>query len=172
MASIGHLASRFFGSLVPVGPCPADAAWALAQLNEGERAVWARMSKVDRRHATGVARRTEQALGDRATTEVIAAGLLHDSGKVVSGLGTFARAAATVAAGLVGRERAEAWSQGRGLPRRVGLYLRHPDLGAELLATAGSRPLTVAWAAEHHIPEARWTVPVDLGRALKAADDD
>lgn len=172
MAPLGHLASRFVGSLLPIGPRPTDAAWALEHLNEGERTVWARMSRVDRRHAAGVARRAALTLGDRATTEVVAAGLLHDVGKVVSGLGTLGRVGATVAAAVAGRERAEPWSQGRGLTRRTGEYLRHPELGAELLAAAGSSPLTVAWAREHHLPERRWTVPAEVGHALKAADDD
>ena len=47
-----------------------------------------------------------------------------------------------------------------------------PELGADLLGMAGSAPLTVAWAAEHHLPADQWTVPVHIGEALKAADDD
>ena len=172
MASLGHLASRFFGSLLPIGPRPPDAEWAVGHLNEGERAIWARMSRADRRHAAGVARRASGALGGRATTEVVAAALLHDCGKVVAGLGTPARVVATVAAGVWSREKAETWSGSRGVRRRIGLYLRHPQIGADLLEAAGSHPLTAAWAAEHHRPEARWTVPLETGRALKAADDD
>lgn len=172
MASIGHLASRFFGSLLSRGPNPADAAWALEHLGPGERAVWARMSPADRSHAAGVARRTSSVLGEVATPEVVAAALLHDSGKVESGLGTMARAVATVAAGLVGRPGAEAWAEGQGVGRRIGLYLCHPQLGADLLVRAGSHPVTVAWAREHHLPEAQWSVPLAVGRALKEADDD
>jgi hypothetical protein len=103
---------------------------------------------------------------------VVAAALLHDSGKVESRLGTLSRVVATVAAMVAGRQRAASWSEGTGFASRIGLYLRHPELGAALLAAAGSAPLTTAWAAEHHLPEARWTVPPDLGRVLKSADDD
>jgi len=67
---------------------------------------------------------------------------------------------------------ADRWSQSRGFVRRVGLYLRHPDLGGDLLAMAGSDPLTVAWAREHHLPPEKWTMPRHLGEALRAADDD
>jgi hypothetical protein len=155
-----------------VGPGPVDRAWALEHLSEGEQAVWRRLSPVDRRHAAGVARRAVAGLGGEVADDVVAAALLHDAGKAVSGLGPWSRAGATVAAGIAGRERAEAWSERAGARRRVGLYLRHPELGADLLAGAGSAPLTVAWAAEHHLPEARWTVPPAVGRALKAADDD
>jgi hypothetical protein len=55
---------------------------------------------------------------------------------------------------------------------RAGRYLCHDEIGAGLLAEASSDPLTVAWAREHHLPADRWTVPVDVGTALKAADDD
>ena len=165
MAPLAHLASRFFGSLLPIGPGRDDAAWALEHLTAREQTVWFRMSKVDRRHAAGVARRAAQALGREATTEVVAAALLHDAGKVESGLGTMARVVATLAASAVGREKAESWSTGRGLAGRIGLYLRHPQLGTALLSSAGSHPLTVAWAGEHHLPEAQWTVPAGVGRA-------
>ena len=152
-ARLAHLARRFFGSLRRGGP--ADEPWALEQLLPGERALWARMSDPDRRHAVDVARR----LGPDRPRAVLAAALLHDVGKVESGLGTFGRVWATV----LGRRT------GSG---RVGAYLRHDEIGARLLAAAGSDPLTVAWAREHHLPSARWTVPYDVGVALKAADDD
>jgi hypothetical protein len=43
---------------------------------------------------------------------------------------------------------------------------------AALLAGAGARPLVITWAGEHHLPPERWTVPPEVGAALKAADDD
>lgn len=146
-----HLARRFFGSLRR--GAPADEAWALALLNDGERALWVRMPDADRRHAVGVAK--------AVPAELAVAALLHDVGKVESGLGTFARVGAT----LLGAVRRD-WGG------RLGAYLQHDAIGAELLIRAGSAPLTVAWAREHHLPEDRWTVPLDAGRALKAADDD
>jgi hypothetical protein len=158
-----HLTRRFFGSLRRGGPGAADEAWARAQLLPGEQALWARMSGADRRHAAGVARKVVADLGPDATRPVVAAALLHDSGKVVSGLATFARVGATVVGAVAGRDRPGG---------RVGLYLRHPQLGAELLAEAGSDPLTVAWAAEHHLPPTRWTLPGPLAAALAGADDD
>ncbi len=150
---IGHLARRFFGSLRPGGPPPDDEAWARAQLLPGEIELWARMPGADRRHAVGVARQVGEDRPERA------AALLHDVGKIDSGYGTFGRVVAT----LVGRTRA------RG---RMARYYDHPRIGAAWLEKAGSDPLTVAWTREHHLPEARWTVPLDAGRRLKAADDD
>ncbi|CAN5831606.1 HD domain-containing protein [soil metagenome] len=172
MTGAVHLAKRFVGSLVPVGPRSSDREWAEARLLDGERDVWRRMSRVDRRHACGVARRVEKALGPEVSRPVLAAALLHDCGKVVSGLGTYGRVVATLSASVAGHEQAAAWSETRGFTRRVGLYVEHPRLGADLLGLAGSAPITIAWAGEHHLPPERWTVPVDVGAALKAADDD
>lgn len=167
-----HLAKRFAGSLWPAGPKAADDGWARSHLTPGEVGLWQRMPKADRRHAVAVARRAVAALGGTADRPVVAAALLHDVGKVEARLGTYGRVVATLSAAVAGRETAELWSRGRGFTRKVGLYLRHPELGADLLAMAGSDPLTVAWAREHHSPPERWTVPPAVGRALKDADDD
>jgi len=157
-ASPLHLARRFFGALDPQGPGAADEAWVAGLLSPGELELWRRMSGPDRRHAVGVARAVPARLA--------AAALLHDVGKVSSGLGTLARVPATLV-GLLARERVVARSEGR-----VSRYLRHDAIGAELLAAAGAEPLTVAWAREHHLPPDRWTVDAADGALLKAADDD
>ena len=133
-------------------------------LMPGELALWRQMSRPDRRHAVRVARQVQASLGDQAEPPVLAAALLHDVGKVASGLGTFGRVAATVA----GLARSEA----RAGDGRVARYLRHDVLGAEMLAAAGSDPLTVAWAREHHLTYDRWSVPRPVGEILKSADDD
>lgn len=141
-------------------------------LRKAEFELWSRMRGPDRRHSVQVARRVERALGHEATPEVLAAALLHDVGKTVSGLRTYGRVVATLSGKVAGHQMADRWSQSRGFVRRVGLYLRHPDLGGDLLAMAGSDPLTVAWAREHHLPPEKWTMPRHLGEALRAADDD
>lgn len=170
--SATHLVKRFFTSLRPGGPSASDEEWAQGHMTDSERTLWDRMSNPDRRHASRVARRVERALGDEATDPVLAAALLHDVGKSVSDLRTYGRVIATLSAKVAGREMAEAWTQTRGFTRRVGLYLEHPRLGGDLLAMAESDSLTEAWAREHHLPESEWTVPVEVGRALKEADDD
>ena len=124
----------------------------------------------------------------------VTAALLHDVGKNDAGLGTFARVWTTMAAVAVGRDRiiggpAEAASPGvddrppavhirTGTARRSGVmarhrrrmasYLQHDQIGAELLAHAGSDDLTVAWAREHHLPESRWSVDDRIGAVLEA----
>ena len=165
-----HLARRFFGSLSRRPLAPADAEWVAETLGVGERGLWDRMPLADQKHAAGVAREVAQRLDDPAPP-VLAAALLHDVGKIESGLGTFGRVFATVAGVAVGRDRAAAWS-GNGLRGQIGSYLRHDRIGAELLRDAGADPLTVTWAREHHLPRGRWTLDPAVADALAAADDD
>jgi hypothetical protein len=167
-----HLARRFLTSLWPGGPGPENERWARSHLLEGEIGLWERLSGPDRRHAVGVGRRVEAALGPDAGRPVMAAALLHDVGKLPAGLGTFGRVVATLSGAVAGRETAEAWSTTFGFTRRVGLYLRHPELGGDLLGVAGSDAFTVTWAREHHLPCEDWTLDLRLAAALKAADDD
>src|SRR5688572_27608483 len=168
MASTAHLVKRFVGSLRPGGPPPDDEEWVRRSLRPGEHELWRRMSGADRRHAVGVAGRVERALGHEATRPVLAAALLHDVGKIESGLGTYGRVVATLSAKVAGAGMADTWRKQRGFARRVGLYLRHDQLGGDLLELAGSDPLTVAWTREHHRPEAEWTVDREVGATLKA----
>ena len=167
-----HLVKRFFGSLRPGGPGAEAEAWVASVLTPGQQELWRRMSGPDRRHAHGVARRVERALGHEATAPVLAAALLHDVGKADAGLRTYGRVVATISGKVAGPAMAELWMTKRGFTRKVGLYLLHADIGGDQLALADSDPLTVAWAREHHRPESDWTVPVELGRVLKACDDD
>ena len=168
----GHLSKRFFGSLWPAGPAQDDTAWARAQLLPNERDLWQQMNSADRRHSIAVAQRVERALGHEASRPVLAAALLHDVGKIDARLGAYGRVVATLSVGIAGRSAAEEWSETRGFTRKIGLYARHPQIGADRLALAGSDPLTIAWAREHHLPEEEWTLPPHLAHALKEADDD
>jgi hypothetical protein len=172
MAGALHLVRRFFGSLRPGGPGAAAEAWVAERLLPGELELWKQMSRPDRRHAHGVARRVERALGVEATHPVLAAALLHDVGKTDARLRTYGRVVATLSASVAGRDMAKVWRNQTGFIRRVGLYLLHPEIGAERLELAGSDPLTVAWAREHHLPVDQWTLPRHLADALKDADDD
>jgi hypothetical protein len=163
--SAGHLVRRFFGSVAPRRLTEDEAVRVASHLLPTEAELWARMGRADRRHAVGVARRAEAALGDAATRPVMAAALLHDVGKIEAGLGTYGRVMATLSAKAAGRDTARAWSQTRGVTRRIGLYLLHEELGADLLRLAGSDPLTVDLVAQWSAP----TTPV--GETLRAADD-
>ena len=127
-----HLVARFVVSLSTAPPAVADEVWAESHLLPGEVRLWRRMSNVDRKHSTKVARRFVAARPG-ATRAEIAGALLHDVGKIECGLGTFGR----VAASVVGR---------RG--RRFTIYHDHERIGSELAAAAGSDPATVDLIAE------------------------
>jgi hypothetical protein len=178
--SLRHLAVRFVGSLSSAAPSVAGEAWARNWLTPAERELWARQSNADRRHAIEVAHEVAGMLGDAdgagVPTEVLAAALLHDVGKIESGLGTFGRVWATFAALAFGRERVAGWAPedggDAGRRARAGRYVTHDRRGARLLAGAGSAPFVVTWAREHHQPEATWTLDPALTHALKVADGD
>lgn len=173
LRDLRHLARRFFGSVRPGPPSTLDDHWARQQLGAGEVELWDRMSNPDRRHAVGVARSVVAELGPAADRPVVAAALLHDSGKTVSGLGTFARVGATLVWAVVDRRRAESWLDSRWEgARRLAQYGLHPEIGAELLDAAGADRLTVDWARQHHLPPERWTVPHHLAAVLHACDMD
>lgn len=167
-----HLAKRFVISLWPFGPKRRDDDWATMHLLDGELALWRRMCSQDRLHAVGVARRVDGALGDDASRPVVAAALMHDVGKIDAGLGTFLRVVATLSAKVAGRETAELWVRSSGITRRIGLYLRHPEIGGDLLGMANSDAFTETWAREHHLPEDQCSLDPALAGALRDADDD
>ena len=173
MGGYAHLARRFIGSLRPGGPSPIDVAWVNSVLSDGERPIWSAMSGPDRRHSVVVARDVDRRLGG-AERAVLAAALLHDSGKTVSGLRTPSRVAATVML-RVGRPDAAALAERAelgGWRGRVARYALHPELGARRLEEAGSDPITVAWTREHHLPASACTIDGRIAEVLRAADDD
>ena len=89
--------------------------------------LWRRLGNIDRRHSLEVARRFHALRPDASRAE-LAAAMLHDIGKLDSGLGTVGRVVATV----VG-PRTE----------RLRRYHEHEAIGAAYLAAGGSDPLTV-----------------------------
>ena len=172
-----HLSRRFFGALWPGAPRAADVEWVRGVLNDAEFTQFRRQPNHDQRHAIGVARDVEQRLagtpyaGDPRWPE---AALLHDIGKLDSRLGVYGRVVATVSASVAGRDTAEHWSTSSGFTRRVGLYLRHAELGADRIRLAQGSEEAARWAAAHHHPE-EWDatgIPTDVVTALDAADND
>ena len=174
MHRLVHLVRRFVGSLRPGGPSTADVEWVRSCLSGSEFAVWSAMSGPDRRHSAMVARAVALDLGSGATAPVLAAALLHDSGKSASGLRTPGRVIATLCGLAVIGSSADAkrWASGRGYRARIGTYLLHPEIGASQLESIGSDPITVVWTREHHLPPARCSLDPTLADALRDADDD
>ncbi len=175
MTRLSHLARRFFGSLRPGGPSATEQEWAQSQLLPGEQTIWCSLSGPDRRHSAAVARRVEATLGPAATRPVLAAALLHDCGKVDSGLRTPGRVFATVLAMTLVRTDAdvERWSSSdSSWKRTVGRYRSHPEIGARMLADVDSDVITVTWTRDHHMPRSAWTIDPIISAALHEADDD
>ena len=172
----GHLAGRFFGALRPGRPGPADRAWVEDVLEPAELALWARQPGHDQRHTVGVARAVEAALAGglhAGDTRWPACALLHDIGKLASGLGVAHRVLATLVERATGGAVAD-WEEHKGLRRRIALYLRHPELGADMIQLAAGRPEVAHWAAAHH-DRARldpMLVPAPVVTALVEADND
>ncbi|HZP28860.1 MAG TPA: hypothetical protein VFC99_07900 [Acidimicrobiia bacterium] len=177
MSRLGHLARRFFGALRRGGPRPADFEWVGEVLEPGELALWSKMPDHDRRHSVAVARRVEAQLAGTehaGDTRWPAAALLHDVGKLDSHLSVVGRVLATMAGGAAGHEWADAWTTKRGVTRRFGLYLKHPQLGSDRILVAEGRPEVARWAAVHH-DAGEWDrcgLPAPVVEALRAADDD
>jgi hypothetical protein len=177
MTSVVHLTRRFFTSLSPAAPAAADDDWVRTVLASGEYALWSRMANHDRRHSIVVARRVERMLAGSdfdGDPQWLAAALLHDVGKVESGLGVLGRVGATLVGAAGGRRHAADWSDRRGVRRRIGLYLRHPELGGADIRGAGGREAAARWAAAHHDGHA-WAatgIPEPVIAALHDADDD
>jgi len=157
LGHVGHLARRLLGSLSTREPAPGDVAWVEATLQDGEVALWRRMAVADRRHSILVGRRFV-ALRPGATRAELAAALLHDVGKLDSGLRTSGRVVATALG-----PRTE----------RLRRYHDHERLGADRLAAAGSDPVTVALVRASAAPAGPAAADaVDPGAiaALHAAD--
>jgi hypothetical protein len=177
MSRAVHLTRRFFGSLSPLPPRSADVAWVESVLSPGEYEVWRRLSTPDRRHSIGVARGVQRALTGTPQADEdrwVVAALLHDVGKLDAKLGTLRRVGATLAGAAAGHDMAEVWSTRRGITRRVGLYLRHPELGESRIRLAGGRPEAAQWARAHHEPDT-WDAlgfPPGVVDALHESDDD
>ena len=151
MGTAWHLIKRLATSLPRTPPSVDDETWVSAQLNPGEQGLWDRLSIPDRRHAILVARRLIDRLVPVAPGRaVVAAALLHDVGKLRSGLGTWSRVAAT----LIGP---------RG--RRFRDYHDHEAIGAEMLSIAGSEAVPLALVGRLD------GAPVTLIDALTWADD-
>lgn len=166
-----HLAGRFFGSIKPGAPAPADLAWADQHLTAGEQALLRRMSNPDQRHSIAVARDVAAELPE-AARPVMAAALMHDVGKVQSGFRTPARVAATLFWAVADDGTADRWLTVAGPRRRLAEYRRHPEIGEQLLLAAGADSLTAGWAADHHKPAEKWRIEPALGDVLKRCDDD
>lgn len=123
-----HLIKRFVGSVTAAALTNRELLEVQTVLLAAEQRLFARLAIADQRHALLVLRRFDE-LMPSASVVARRAALLHDIGKTVTGLGTLARVVATIVGPRTDRFRR---------------YVEHEQIGAELLARAGSDPVTVA----------------------------
>jgi hypothetical protein len=145
-SSIGHLVRRALSSLNNSALTDDEAAQARPWLNDKELRLWCSMPPRDCRHSLEVHARFRE-LCPTASRDEHAAALLHDVGKISSGLGWMLRVVATV----VG-------SRGT----RFTEYHNHAAVGAQMLQSTSS-PRTIELVAER--------VDDEVSRALYAADN-
>jgi hypothetical protein len=174
---LAHLSGRFVRALWPGRPRSEDVAWVQTVLTPDGFAQFRRQPNHDQRHAIGVARDVQSRLAGTpcaADARWLSAALLHDIGKLDSHLGIYGRVVATLSGAVVGRGHAEVWSESSGFTRRVGLYLRHAELGADRIRLAGEPEEAAWWASAHHDPTAweQLSIPREVVEALDAADND
>ena len=127
MRNLWHLIKRFFISITAAALSSEEQAEVSAVLLPAENALFVRLPKPDQRHALQVLRRFDR-LVPSAPVVARRAALLHDIGKLDSGLGTTKRVVATVAGSR---------------SRKFRAYHDHEQIGADLLIAAGSDPRTV-----------------------------
>lgn len=156
-----HLARRLSVSLRQVGPSAEDEALARSSLDGQALDLWLQQAPGDRRHSAAVLREVARAAGAEPVPGWVAtAALLHDVGKVDTGLGIGGR----VVAGVLKLLRVNRF------PGRIGRYLRYPAVGAAMLVDAGCDGRAVTWTAEHHRPARQRTVEHRWADRLAAAD--
>jgi hypothetical protein len=174
---VAHLSGRFVRALWPGPPRRADVEWVESVLTPAGFVQFRRQPNHDQRHAIAVARDVQARLAGTEYADDprwISAALLHDIGKLDSRLGVYGRVVATISGAVVGREHAEVWSESSGFIRRVGLYLRHTELGGDRIRIAGEPEEAALWSATHHDPGGWESLPIPepVIVALDAADND
>lgn len=152
-ATLRTLAERTVTAVAGVRPEPADQEWARSILTPEEHGLWSRLSALDRDHAVKVAKKVQSRLAATpwaGDTLWPGAALMHDIGKLDSGLSPVERAAAMLASRIVSVRTARRWaSRARGRRRRIGSYLIHGELGARMIRDAGGREEIAAWTEVH-----------------------
>ena len=122
-------------------------------LTPAESALWVRLSTADRRHAVKVARRVQLRLAPTAYGGDMlwpGAALMHDVGKAESNLSILERVIATLASKAVNVATARGWARSAtGLRARIGSYLIHGEVGADMIRKAGGREAIAAWTEVH-----------------------
>jgi HD domain len=144
----------------------------LLYLSPSQIILFQRMQPSEQRHA---ARMLEQLkMSGQSDPDLLAAALLHDSGKVLYPLSLFDRVIIVLGKHFFKR-RARHWSEGAasGLRRPFVVAAKHPEWGAELAEQAGATSRTADLIRHHQDPPCPnpGTTTERLLAALQAADE-
>lgn len=166
-----HLVMRFVRSLRVETPDEADEIMLVALLSPEELVLYQAQPLADRAHSVACAAAIRNDPTVRPARDLMVASALHDVGKADTALGTPGRVAATLFGVAVGRRRTARWLDRRGPIGRMARYRHHDERGARMLEAAGSAPLVVAWAREHHLAVDQRSLDPHLAAALRRADE-
>lgn len=168
LAAVVYRVRQFFGALTAGALNQRDRALVRQSLSPAQRALFERMSPNDQQHAVAVVRTLIDAGWSDA--ELIQAALLHDAGKAAADIGLSYRVAVVLLRAFwpAGLNRLAATESGWRRPFHV--HQRHPEIGAQLAAEAGSSGRVVELIRHHQHPGDGETITRELA-ALKRADE-
>ena len=169
--SAGHLLKRLFFSVLPAKKSNASDEL-LSLLNSIELSLFNAQKRIDKNHSF---RNVKKLIASSETTpapDLLVACALHDVGKIQSRFGLTGRVLATCVASVVGLRRIDAWSRKspKSLSHRIAVYVRHPEIGANLLMEAQSNRIAIVWARDHHKRLDESTLDPSLFIILSEAD--
>ncbi len=143
-----------------------DLAYVERHLEPSLLALFCRMPRAEQHHGIAVCRTLE--MQGYADPDLLAAGLLHDVGKIVAPPRLWERVVVVLGEHFL-PQHAACWRSGepRGLRRGFVVRYNHPAWGAALAEQAGASPRTADLIRRHHDP-ARADAEM---AALQAADN-
>ena len=165
-----HLVKRFFVSVFAFRTDTKTEFKLLTLLTEEEKILYLSQPRIDRIHSVRNANSVLNGSSGAYQPNHVVAAALHDVGKAEANLGILGRVSATTLQKILSMDRIRSWSLKEGLHKRVYSYCIHNERGAELLAEAGSAPIVVSWALQHHNEADNVEIPKEIVAVLKKAD--
>jgi HD domain len=143
--------SRQFWQALSASPAPEELALARTVLSPSLLSIFNQMQPSEQAHSLRIARR----LIDQGEThpDLLAATLLHDSGKIHHPLNLWERVLIVLGKAVLPTQ-AKQWGRSgpKGWKRAFAVAEQHSEWGAQMAAQAGASPLVVALIRRHQLP--------------------